>query len=101
MRHPQGRGRFLGRIIIQETLDRERGRLLGLVHWLQLLLSFVEGILLTPLRVGRRQSDLRLPRHRCLPLSLSSPPASALWVCLAGAGSGRTTLLSQPPDPNI
>ena len=31
---------------------------------------------------------------RCLPLSLS-PPASALWVCLAGGGSGRTTLLLQ------
>ena len=27
-------------------------------------------------------------------------PASAHWVCSAGAGSGRTLLLSQPPDPN-
>ena len=47
-------------------------------------------------------ATIELPnRPRCVPLSLSSRSASALWVCLAGGGSGRTMLLLQPPDPNI
>jgi hypothetical protein len=34
--------------------------------------------------------------RRFPPPSRSSPPVSARWACLAGAGSGRTRLLSQP-----
>ena len=41
---------------------------------------------------GRRASSRTLPRSP--PPSHSSPPASARWVCSAGAGSGRTLLLS-------
>ena len=35
----------------------------------------------------------RSPPHRSQPHSRSSPPASAQWVCLAGARSGKLPLL--------
>ncbi|SRR5208283_3094670 len=44
-------------------------------------------------------SWLSLHRLRSRLLSHFSPPASVRWVCLAGAGSGRTRLLLPPLDP--